>query len=448
MAEYQDILITDLVSAKYVNKLVRLHGFVSTLRKGKKYSFIELVYAKGKVQVVVDSKLVSLLTIQSYIEVNGVVNMLPDGIYSSLPVEIKCTYLRVLSLADIKYSSICPPEASNEIKLERRDLYLRDPHFVLVTLARTQFIQSIRKYFDSSYCQEIIPPCFTGVECEGGATLFPVVHPGKSTSNPLTAYLTQSSQFFLEMALPGSGDCYCVYPSFRAENSQTRRHLTEFLHAESEWGGIFKFSQHLDKLRELLQGIIKCFLDIGEDTLRKLGKYERVKELYNMTLDIIVLDHKDAIIECTKRGIYKDSETQTPFDERDDIPEAQERALIDAIGKIVFLVKFPKEFKSFYMALDPEDNTRVLGCDIEVPGVGEIIGSGVREANYDQLHQRLIESGLNPSDYSEYMDLRKYGYAFTSGMGLGVDRMLIWLLDFHNIREVVTFPRFPGYLRP
>ena len=98
---------------------------------------------------------------------------------------------------------------------------------------------------------------------------------------------------------------------------------------------------------------------------------------------IVILDHKDAINECTKYNIFKDPETKTPFDERDDIPEAQERALIDSIGKIVFLVKFPREFKSFYMALDPTDESRVLGCDVEVPGVGEIIGSGVREADYN-----------------------------------------------------------------
>lgn len=111
-------------------------------------------------------------------------------------------------------------------------------------------------------------------------------------------------------------------------------------------------------------------------------------------------------------------------------------------------VKFPKEFKSFYMALDPEDPTRVLGCDVEVPGVGEIVGSGVREGDYTRLTARLLESGLKPEDYAEYLDMRKFGFGMTSGMGLGVDRMLTWLLGKTSIREVVTFPRFPGYLRP
>lgn len=443
-----DISITDLVDPKYIDIPVRLHGFVSTLRKGKKNSFIELIYGNGQVQVVVDSKLVENLTIQSYVEIDGIVRKLPSGVYSSLPVEVHCKKIQVLSLADVKFSNECPSEASNEIKLEKRHLYLRDPYFILITRARSQLVQAIRKHFELAGCQGIIPPCFTGVECESGATLFPVQHPGKSTDKPMTAYLTQSSQFYLEMALPGVGDCYCIAPSFRAEKSHTRRHLTEFLHAEAEWGGILNFNQHLDKLCELVQGILKHFLEIASGTLQKLDKYEHVRKLYEQSQDIIVLEHKDAIVECTKRGIFKDPDTRTLFDERDDIPEAQERTLIDAIGKIVLLVKFPKEFKSFYMALDPEDESRVLACDVEVPGVGEIIGSGVRESDFERLYQRLLDSGLKPEDYSEYLDLRKYGFGFTSGMGLGIDRMLVWLLGLSSIREVVTFPRFPGFLRP
>jgi asparaginyl-tRNA synthetase len=181
---------------------------------------------------------------------------------------------------------------------------------------------------------------------------------------------------------------------------------------------------------------------------KKIDVYQRVLKLREMCDDIVVLDHKDAIAECVKREIYKDPEQKIHFDERDDIPEAQERALIDAMGKIVFLVRFPHEFKSFYMARDPEDDTRVLGCDVEVPGVGEVVGSGVREKDFDTLQMRLKESGLKPEDYSEYLDLRKYGACQTSGMGLGVDRMLVWLLGVESIRDVVTFPRFPGYLRP
>jgi asparaginyl-tRNA synthetase len=227
--------------------------------------------------------------------------------------------------------------------------------------------------------------------------------------------------------------------------------LTEFLHLEAEWASILTFEDHCQKLKELLDGIMTRFLEIAEKTLKELKVYDRVVGLVAMCKpdQIVILEHKDAIVELRKRGIFKNAETQEHFGERDDIPEAQERQLIDEIGKIVFLCKFPKEFKSFYMGLDPNDPTRVLGLDIECPGVGEVVGSGVREYDYDRLSQRLLESGLNPDDYKEYLDLRKYGGSGrSSGMGLGVDRMLTWILGLHSIRECVSFPRFPGYLRP
>ncbi len=446
MSELKTIPIAYLV--QHVGRTVQILGHVLKLRTGKAFSFIECGYGPTQVQVVIRSEHVTGLTVSSYIRVTGKVKPIPEGKYSQLPVEIEGHKIDILSLSPDDYPSICPPGSGPETRLDRRHFYLRDPEFAIITLIRSQLIQAIRAHFEQTSCTEIQPPMFTGVECEGGATLFGLQHPGKSVSKPMTAYLTQSSQFALEMAVPGIGDCYCVAPSFRAEHSHTRRHLTEFLHAESEWGGILKFEDHLDKLRQLLRGTLSHFLRIAKESLTKLGCFDRVSALHAMTDDIMVLEHKQAIVECTKRGIFKDEETKTPFDERDDIPEAQERALIDSIGKIVFLVKFPKEFKSFYMGLDPEDQTRVLGCDVEVPGVGEIIGSGVREYDFERLHQRLLEAGLKPEDYSEYLDLRKYGFSMTSGMGLGVDRMLTWLLKKDSIRDVVTFPRFPGYLRP
>jgi asparaginyl-tRNA synthetase len=133
------------------------------------------------------------------------------------------------------------------------------------------------------------------------------------------------------MMLPGIGDCFCIEESFRAEDSHTRRHLTEFTHGEAEWGGIMKFDDHLDKLRSLLEGTLRHFLKFAEKILKELDAYERVSKLYEMTQDIMVLEHKDAIKMCREFGIYKDEKTQEHFGERDDIPEAQERQLIGLV---------------------------------------------------------------------------------------------------------------------
>lgn len=437
---------------------VGYQGWVDKIQTLKKQSFVQLRKGEHRLQVIIPAALrpeeKDQLVAEAFVDVRGHLQKLPEGKHSFCDYELIVTVpVKVLGPSISDYVNECPPGCGPEVRLEKRHLYLRNPQFALITRLRACLLQAIRQYFSQTKCLELVPPCFTGVECEGGATLFHVSHPGKTQAEPMNAYLTQSSQFALEMAVPAVGDCYCIYPSFRAENSHTRRHLTEFLHAEAEWAGMLTLSDHIGKLQGLLQGIVNNFLDLARPFLHTSPDfYHRLVKLQE---DVkpengLVLSHAEAVEECNRRGILKDNEDGTtgPFSARDDIPEKQERALIDGIGKIVYLVKFPREFKSFYMALDPEDQSRVLGCDVEVPGVGEIIGSGVREHDFHSLKQRLLDFGLKAEDYSEYLDLRKYGFGRTSGMGLGVDRMLMWLLGLPSIRDVVTFPRFPGYLRP
>jgi asparaginyl-tRNA synthetase len=437
-------------SEQLIGQKVAVVGFADRVKVQGGLVFIDLRWADKKIQIIVPSSKSKHFKLpeESFIQVTGYVQEIPTSATSFLSVEIALDKLSILSIADGDYKERCPKQSASDLKLAQRHLALRDETFATITRCRAKLLKAIRQHFDDTDCLEIVPPCLLLTEAEGGATLFKLEHPGKSSDKPMTAFLTQSSQFALEMALPALGDCFCIAPSFRAEHSHTRRHLTEFTHGEAEWGSILSFDQHLQKLRELMQGVVKHFLSFAESELLKLKLYDHVLEIQKLTQDILVLEHKDAIKMCKEFEIYKDEETKEHFGERDDIPECQERQLIDRIGKIVFLTKFPKEFKSFYMALDPEDPSRVLGCDVEAPGVGEIIGSGCRVSDRAELEQRLEEAKLKPEDYSEYIDLRRYGSAQTSGMGLGVDRLLTWLLKAHSIRDVVTFPRFPGYLRP
>lgn len=422
-------------------------GTVRAIRSGKKFTFLQVGYGDSDVQIVCASSLQEIkeLTIGSFVSVLGTKKELPQGVYSTQDFEIVDAKVEVLSKGDPDVISICPPGASAEVKLDHRLYYFRDPSFADVLRLSDILCQSFRS-FQKTKCVEVLPPSFTGVECEGGATLFKLDHPGKTMDKPMSAYLTQSSQFALEYLLPSLGDCYCIAPSYRAEHSHTRRHLTEFTHVEAEWGGIKSFDDHLAKLKEMVQDVVADFLVRGERYLKRLGKYERVQSLVEKTKHIEILTHFDAIKKC--RELKIDRPDGKPFEDRDDIPEMQERKLIDTLDKIIFLVKFPKEFKSFYMGLDPSDESYVLGCDVEVPGVGEIIGSGVRESSYDRLLSRLVESKLKPEDYKDYLELRRSGFCQTSGMGLGLGRMLCWLLEIQSIRDVVAFPRFPGYLMP
>lgn len=420
--------------------IVQINGWVHKLQTFNKHSFLILRDGKNKIQVfVTKSVLPDNITIESYIKITGEVKKLPEKAYSFQPYEIIAKEINIISMAKNDFSSRCPDTIGIEGQLNQRHLYLRNDKFSSITKLRDYLLRSIRNHFYDSDCTEIIPPCFVGNQCEGGATLFKVDHIGTP------AYLTQSSQFYLEYAVPSVGDCFCIYPSFRAENSQTRRHLTEFLHAEAEWKNVFTMEEHVEKLRNMMIGILTHFLIYGKQLLIEMKRYDEVNNYLTMVKDSVIVSHQEAINYCREHNIYKEGNIH--FNLLDDIPEAQERKMIDCMNKVVFLVRFPGHFKSFYMK-PCDDATYVEGCDVEVPGVGEIIGSGIRVSEETLLIKKLKEEGLNEDDYKEYIDMRKYGHGQTSGMGLGVDRMLTWLLGMHSIREVVTFPRYPGRLTP
>lgn len=434
--------ISHLCLEKHSFAIVR--GWCASLRSSKKIAFIDLRDGLDVLQLVVPKELVSGVDREAFIEVEGQLEPLPAGTFHERPFELHVSKLTVLAKSSGDFSTRCPPGCGPDVKIRERHLYLRDPEFSRITDLRATLVQAIRDYFDDSM-REIHPPSFVGTQCEGGSTLFKLDYPAKDHGE-MTAYLTQSSQFYLEYCLPALGDVYCIAPSFRAERSQGRRHVTEFLHAECEWTGVFTMEEHVAKLKDMMKGILERFLSVSEDLLKEMGLLERVQRLSRMCDESITMTHREAIQYCREHEIYKDEETREHFGDRDDIPEAAERKMIDQIDKIVYLTHFPKEFKSFYFRRGPDDT--VLGCDVCVPGVGEIVGSGVRMSDYDELHASLLEAGLKPEEYREYLDLRKYGSGCTSGMGLGVDRMLTWLLDRFSIREVITFPRYPGQVFP
>lgn len=458
-------MATPISSLIVSSELVTIRGWVETIRSQKLRHFVILRDGAGqshRVQVVIPRDICDSLPIESYVQITGTVQTVPEKARTYRGFELQATDLKVLGASDSSVASICPKDAGPGVKLAQRHIYLRDPTFASKTVLRTHLIRAIRKFFTKTSCTEIFPPSFVGTQCEGGATLFKVQYPGVGFDKDVDAddtlgedettmgfaYLTQSSQFYLEYALPSLGDVFCIAPSFRKELSHTRRHLTEFMHAESEWSGIFTLEDHIEKLRQLVKGVITVFLKYGEVLLKELDLYERVTGLLEMCDTSIVLTHREAIDYCRAHKIYKDETTETYFDYSDDIPEAQERRIIDEIGKIVYLVRFPTVQKSFYMQEAEDDPTYALGVDVEFPGVGECIGSGVRVHDVDVLRRRLAEQQLDEKDYREYIDLRRFGPGRTSGMGMGVDRFLTWLLGSYSIREVVTFPRYPGRVFP
>jgi len=437
--------------------LISFYGWIDSVQSFKKHAFLHVRDGPGtinRVQVVVSGPPNPTHLPEAYVRVDGTVVKIKEGSYSYRPFEVIATAVEVVGPSDVSFRSRCPDDAGPELRIHDRHLFLRRQRYALYVKLQSILLSSLRYAFDQMQCTEIIPPCFVSNQCEGGATLFKLKYPAAITGE-VDAYLTQSSQFYLEYALPAVGDTYCIYPSFRAEKSHTRRHLTEFLHAEAEWKNMFTLEDHLGKLKLMLNHLLSHFIPRAEPYVVDLpdGKdvMLKIKKWYNdLCTDggICILTHREAIEYCRKHDIYKDFERKVHFGDRDDIPEAQERQMIDQIGKITFLVNFPREFKSFYMRPHPQDPSYVMGCDVEVPGVGEIIGSGVRVSDAAALRASLREQGLPEKDYREYIDLRTFGHAQTSGMGLGVGRLMTWLLGENSIREVTTFPRYPGRLAP
>jgi asparaginyl-tRNA synthetase len=456
----------DQLKADYAGEIV---GWLEKITPFKSHAFLVIRDGAGlkhRIQVVCSLALIEDLTVESYVSLTGKCAKLPPKATSFHPFEFHATSLTILGKALPDYHTKCPHTAGPELKIAERHFHLRDPEFALLTKIRAQLLASFRDTFEDMGMTEITPPSFVGVECEGGSTLFHLKHPGDSGQPEMDVYLTQSSQFYLEYALPGVGDCYCIAGSYRAEKSRTRRHLTEFTHAEYECHGIMSLEDHTTKLQTMLTGVLTHLLRRAGDLLAAYSKIrterddrdpdekrtkpidlvQRLKTLIEMTKSILHLKHQDAIELLKKYQIFKDDGSE--YGPRDDIPEAAERKLIDKLGVIVFLTHFPMETKSFYMKADPSDPSRAWGVDVEVPGVGEVVGSGVRESDYLTLIKQMKLQGLKEEDYREYLDQRKYGFGMTSGMGLGVDRFLCWILDLFSIRQAVTFPRYPGCVRP
>ena len=391
-------------------------GWVSKLQLFKKHGFMTIrdgPMLEQQIQVVItDICHMQDLCIESYVKIIGQVKILPPKQYSHKKFEIHTLSIEIIGKSDPDFVSRCPVDAGQEVRQKERHLYLRTPGFALMTRIRAILLKSIRSTLEKMSCTEIGPPLFVGTECESGASTYRLSY-GKCEGKPMEAFLTQSSQFYLEYALPGVGDCYCIADSFRAESSHTRRHFTEFSHAEAEFAQIFTMDEHIEKMKTYMQILMATFQELSKEAIADYDKImktditSRIQKIVDMTHRIRLMRHSEAIQYLRDREIYKDEEQKIHFDFDDDIPEAQERRMIDEIGEMIFLTHFPIHTKSFYMKADPEDPRYAWGLDVEVPTVGEIIGSGIRESDYDTLIRRMKQQGLKIEDYTEYSDSPK-----------------------------------------
>jgi asparaginyl-tRNA synthetase len=322
--------------------------------------------------------------------------------------------------------------ADSEYLLDVRHLWLRSRKMQAVLKIRHTVFGAIHEYFRKNGFYEVQAPMFITAAVEGGATLFKVDYFGH------TVYLTQSSQFYLEALIYSLEKVYTVAPSFRAEPSRTRRHLTEFWHAEMEiaWAGM---EDAIKVGEELITHVVNKVLEERQAELKLLGRNTEMLE--RAKLPFYRVSYDEAVEILQKKGIQ--------INWGDDIGADEERALTLEFNKPIVLYGFPEKLKAFYHRNDPKRPEVTLSFDVLLPeGYGEVIGGGERIYDAKELVDKIIRFGLNPADYQWYIDLRRYGSVPHAGFGLGVDRLAMWIVGADHIRDVVPFPRDIRRTRP
>ncbi len=430
MAEHIDKVLCD----EYIDKRVTVRGWIYRKRRMGKLIFVVLRDATNIIQAVVEErkigeekfKLLDKTGVESSLILTGKVRKeqrAPTG------YEIDVDSVEIIGTS---YNFPITKDKSDDFLLDNRHLWVRSREMNAILKIRDTVFGAIHEYFrENGYCESHGPMFVTGA-VEGGSTLFEVPYFGKK------AYLTQSSQFYLETLIFSLEKVYTIAPSFRAEKSRTRRHLTEYWHAEAEAAWYHNEDMMRDE-EELIVYMIQRLIE------------ERKRELQILNRDI---DFLKSIEKPFKRMKYEElirfaQSKGIDIKYGDDLGADEETAITKHFDGPVFVTHYPIEIKPFYHRPDPENPRVVLCHDLLAPeGYGEIIGGGERIYKLEVLLRRMEEEGLNPEDYYWYVDLRRYGSVPHAGFGLGVERFIWWLAGLSHIKYAIPYPRTIRRTRP
>ncbi|MED5267071.1 MAG: asparagine--tRNA ligase [Candidatus Neomarinimicrobiota bacterium] len=410
-------------------------GWVYNTRSIGKIWFLILRDGTSMTQCVVSSdetsdtvfNLENTLTQESSISVTGIIKKEPRSIGG---YEILVNNIVVHQLANDYPISL--KEHGTSFLMDNRHLWIRSKRQHAILKIRHQVIKASRDFLDNNGFTLVDTPIFTANACEGTSNLFNVEYFDRS------AYLTQSGQLYSEASAASFGKVYCFGPTFRAEKSKTRRHLTEFWMVEPEMA-YFDLNDNMDLAEEFVESIVQSCLKNCKNELKILERDTQYLEKVKAPFPRITYDEAAKIL----------SEQGIDFSYGSDFGGTDETIISEQYDRPVMVHRWPADIKAFYMKRDIEDNKLALGVDMLAPeGYGEIIGGGQREDDLNILENRIEKHGLNKEDFKWYLDLRKYGSVPHSGFGLGIERTVAWITGIKHIRETIPFPRTISRLEP
>ncbi len=421
--------------SKHENQTVTIQGWLYNKRSSGKLWFLLVRDGTGVIQAVVSRSDVpeavftacESLTQESSLSVTG--KVVADK-RSPIGFEMQVQDVTVHQVAQ-EYP-ITPKEHGTAFLMDHRHLWLRSSNQNAVLKVRHEIIRGIRDFFDGRGFTLVDAPIFTPAACEGTSTLFETDYFGEK------AYLTQSGQLYMEAAAMAFGQVYCFGPTFRAEKSKTRRHLTEFWMVEPE----VAYADLDDNMRlaeDFVSYLVQRILEKRKEELKHLerdtGKLEKIAVPFPR------ISYDEAVQILAKKGVA--------FEYGNDLGGTDETVISESFDRPVMVHRYPAEVKAFYMKADPADPSKALCVDVLAPeGIGEIIGGGQREDDYDTLVARIKKHNLPMSAFEWYLDLRRYGSVPHSGFGLGIERTVGWICGVPHVRETIPFPRMMQRIVP